>query len=141
MSQSASDNHMRPSTIFRFLPMLCLLTLFLTLGSSGAWAANSRYIVVFREGTPLTVQESISSSIEPSPSRMEPRTSWTMTKMISTKQRSILPFVRLWRLGGNSGERAAFILLKSRSPCIPRGGDLPERQTELAKSLGLQIRY
>jgi subtilisin family serine protease len=39
--------------------MLCLLTLFLTLGSSGARAADSRYIVVFREGTPLTVQERI----------------------------------------------------------------------------------
>jgi subtilisin family serine protease len=59
MSQSVLDNHMRPSTIFRFFPMLCLLTLFLTLGSSGAWAANSRYIVLFREGTPLSMQESI----------------------------------------------------------------------------------
>ena len=59
MSQSSSDCHTRPHKTSRFFPMLGLLALFLMLSSSGAWASNSRYIVVFREGTLPVVQNRI----------------------------------------------------------------------------------
>jgi subtilisin family serine protease len=60
MSQSSLADHPRPRKTFRFLPVLCLLTLFLTLGSSVASAADIlRVIVMFRDGTPTLVQQKL----------------------------------------------------------------------------------
>ena len=59
MSQSSSGDHIRPRKTFRFLPMLCLLALFLTLSASAASADTLRVIVMFRDGTPTRVQRTL----------------------------------------------------------------------------------
>jgi hypothetical protein len=59
MSPRSLDDHTRPRKTFRFFPILGLLALFLTLGSTEAWAANSRYIVIFREGTVPAIQDRV----------------------------------------------------------------------------------
>ena len=59
MSQSSSGDHKRLRKTFRFFPMLCLLTLFLTLSASAASADILRVIVMFRDGTPTSVQQKL----------------------------------------------------------------------------------
>ena len=59
MSHSSLDDCTRSRKTFRFLPMLCLLTLFLTLSASAASADILRVIVMFRDGTPTWVQQKL----------------------------------------------------------------------------------
>ena len=59
MSHSSLDDCTRSRKTFRFLPMLCLLTLFLTLSASAASADILRVIVMFRDDTPTWVQQKL----------------------------------------------------------------------------------
>jgi Subtilase family len=59
MSHSLLDDYTRSRKTFRFLPMLCLLTLFLTLSTSAASADILRVIVMFRDDTPTWVQQKL----------------------------------------------------------------------------------
>jgi hypothetical protein len=59
MSHSSLDDCTRSRKTLRFLPMLCLLTLFLTLSASAASADILRVIVMFRDGTPTWVQQKL----------------------------------------------------------------------------------
>ena len=59
MLHSSLDDCTRSRKTFRFLPMLCLLTLFLTLSASAASADILRVILMFRDGTPTWVQQKL----------------------------------------------------------------------------------
>jgi subtilisin family serine protease len=59
MSHSSLDDYTRTRKTFRFLPMLCLLTLLLTMSASAASADILRVIVMFRDGTPAWVQQKL----------------------------------------------------------------------------------
>src|SRR5262245_3367098 len=59
MSYSSLDDYTRSRKTFRFLPMLCLLTLFLTLSTSAASADTLRVIVMFKDDTPTWVQQKL----------------------------------------------------------------------------------
>jgi subtilisin family serine protease len=59
MSHSSLDDCTRSRKTFRFLPMLCLLTLFLTLSASAVSADIIRVMVMFRDDTPTWVQQKL----------------------------------------------------------------------------------
>ena len=59
MSHSSLDDYTRSRQTFRLLPMLCLLTLLLTLSASVVSADILRVIVMFRDGTPTWVQQKL----------------------------------------------------------------------------------